>query len=103
MSKSIIINGILSFDQSNIVIATVKLWEANNENSIHECTVKAEAEGKFTMKNISVSDDSILYLTAELHEPEVVLLSVEEFQLVLVLVFGHRMLLMQGFHHSVNH
>lgn len=76
MSNQITIKGNLSFDQSSDVAATVKLWEANNKDSIGEYIVTAEAKGEFTIKATSESDEAILYLTAVLEDSKVVLLSV---------------------------
>lgn len=76
MSNPITISGIISFNQSNAVTATVKLWEANNANAIGEYPVTAGANGKFTVKAVPQSADAILYLTAELESSNVVLLSV---------------------------
>ncbi|MGG8494773.1 hypothetical protein ACQY1Q_00010 [Tenacibaculum sp. TC6] len=76
MSHQTTIKGKLSFNQSNNVTATIKLWEANNENAIGDYTVTTEANGEFTIIATPESDTSILYITAELTGSEVVLLSV---------------------------
>ncbi|WP_192347042.1 hypothetical protein [Algoriphagus sp. Y33] len=44
MSNQINLQGKLSFNQSNVVTATVKLWEANKKDSIGEHVVTAEAK-----------------------------------------------------------
>lgn len=76
MSREITISGVLSFNRSNHVTASVKLWEANTKNHIGEQTVTAEDKGAFTLKAHQGSGNAILYITAELHERKVVLLSV---------------------------
>ena len=76
MSTQITLQGNVSFSQSNAVTATVKLWEANNKDSIGEFSVTAEANGQFTLNATPGSADSILYITAELQDSQVVLLSV---------------------------
>ncbi|WP_057939102.1 Vgb family protein [Algoriphagus resistens] len=76
MSNQISIKGNVSFDRSSDVTSTVKLWEANNKESIGEYTVTAEAKGKFTINATAESDNPIFYITVELHDPNVVLLSV---------------------------
>lgn len=76
MSNQITIKGNLSFNQSNAVTATVKLWQANSEDPLGEDAVAEDAQGEFSIKAIPASGDAVLYLTAELGDPEVVLLSV---------------------------
>lgn len=76
MSEQITIKGNLSYNQSVAVTATVKLWEANNAQAIGECTVTGEANGAFSMNATPSAPDAILYLTAELNNSEVVLMSV---------------------------
>lgn len=76
MSNQITIQGKLSFNQSNAVTATVRLWEANSQTSIGECVVNKEAGGKFTLNATLQSTGSILYIIAELNSANVVLLSV---------------------------
>ncbi|WP_343634003.1 hypothetical protein [Fluviicola sp.] len=72
MSNQITIQGKLSFNQSNDVTATVKLWESNAQNLIGGC----EATGNFSITATPESTDSILYITAELKSSKVMLLSV---------------------------
>src|SRR5690606_22904542 len=76
MSNQITLKGTLLFNQSNAVAATVKAWEANNSASIGECTVTAEANGRFTLTATPASTTAVLYITAELQDTHVVLLSV---------------------------
>jgi streptogramin lyase len=76
MSNPITIQGKLSFNRSNAITATVKLWEANAQTSIGEYEVKGETNGKFILTGTPESADPILYITAELHSSKVVLLSV---------------------------
>ncbi|MFM9947348.1 MAG: hypothetical protein ACKV1O_05360, partial [Saprospiraceae bacterium] len=76
MSNQITLSGKLSFNQSNELTATVKVWEANTKDAIGACTVTPAAEGQFTVNATPGSADAILYITAALHNTEVVLLSV---------------------------
>lgn len=76
MSNPITIQGILSFNQSNDVIATVKLREANSPVSIAECEVTKGSKGKFSLTATPASPHAILYIVAELKPSNVVLLSV---------------------------
>lgn len=76
MSNQITIQGILSFNGSNEVTATVKLWEANSPVSIAECEVDKGAKGEFSLTATPASPDAILYIVAELKPLNVVLLSV---------------------------
>lgn len=76
MSNPITIQGTLSFNQSNAVTATVRLWEANSNTPIGEYAVNTEANGKFILTAAPGSADAILFITAELHSSHVVLLSV---------------------------
>lgn len=76
MSSQTSIHGILAFNQSNDLTATVKLWEANNTNSIGECTVTTVTNGVFTITATPGSADAVLYITAELQGFPVVLLTV---------------------------
>jgi streptogramin lyase len=76
MSNQITLKGKVSFNQSNDVTATVKVWEANTEEAIGACIVPAEANGQFTINATPGSADAILFITAELQNPEVILLSV---------------------------
>ncbi|MNJ90822.1 Virginiamycin B lyase [compost metagenome] len=76
MSNQITIQGKLSFNQSNDVAATVKLWAANVHTAIGECIVTEEANGEFILTGTPGSADAILYIIAELHSSKVVLLSV---------------------------
>lgn len=66
MSNQITLNGKVSFNQSSAITATVKAWEANNQESIGEYTVTAEANGQFTINATPGSANAILYITAEL-------------------------------------
>lgn len=76
MSNQIIIKGNVSFNQSNAVVATVKLWESNHKDALDACALKAGSNGTFTLEATPESDHPVLYITAELENPEVVLLSV---------------------------
>lgn len=76
MTHQITLKGIVSFNQSRPVTATVKVWEANNKIAIGEHIVTAEEKGHFTIHVTPESADAILSVTAELHRPDVVLLSV---------------------------
>ncbi len=76
MSNQVTIRGSLSFNQSSAVAATVKLWEANHQDSIGEDTVTTDANGQFSINATPESADAILYITAELQDYNVVLLSV---------------------------
>lgn len=76
MSNQITIQGILSFNRSNEVTATVKLREANSPVSIAECEVDKGAKGEFSLTATPASTDAILYIVAELKPSNVVLLSV---------------------------
>ncbi|WP_300666320.1 hypothetical protein [Fluviicola sp.] len=76
MSDPITIQGTLSFNQSNDVTAIVKLWEVNSLTAIAEYVVNGEAKGKFVLTATPESPDAILYIIAELHDSNVVLLSV---------------------------
>lgn len=76
MSDQITIQGKLSFNQSNTVTATVRLWEANAHTSIGEYVVTKEANGKFIITATPGSATAVLYITAELQHSEVILLSV---------------------------
>ena len=76
MSNQTTIKGDVSFNQSNNVTAIVKLWEANNKDAIGEHIISPEAKGKFTIKATPKTNDTVLYITAELHDSKVVLLSV---------------------------
>jgi len=76
MPDQVIIKGDLLFDRSRVTVATVKLWEANNKHCVSEHKLTAEEKGKFTLKATLEADHPILYITAELRDTEVVLLSV---------------------------
>ncbi|UCS92164.1 hypothetical protein KZP23_15800 [Echinicola marina] len=76
MSYQITVKGSLSFNHSSDITASVKLWEANNKASIGEYIVTAEMKGEFTIKATVESDGVILYITAELDDAKVVMLSV---------------------------
>ncbi|MFT7899569.1 hypothetical protein VBY74_06265 [Tenacibaculum ascidiaceicola] len=76
MSNQTTIKGDVSFNQSNKVTAIVKLWEANNKEAIGEHIISPEAKGRFTIKAIPKSKDTVLYITAELQNSKVMLLSV---------------------------
>lgn len=76
MAEPITIQGKLSFNQSNAVTATVKLWESNALHAIGECAVNEGANGAFTLTRTPASTDAALYITAELNSVNVVLLSV---------------------------
>ncbi|WP_215222584.1 NHL repeat-containing protein [Echinicola shivajiensis] len=76
MSYQITVKGSLSFNHSSDITASVKLWEANNKGSIGEYIVTAEMKGEFTIKATVESDGVILYITAELEDAKVVMLSV---------------------------
>lgn len=76
MSTQISIQGTLSFNQSNEVTATVKLWEANTVNAIGEHLVTADDKGAFILVATPKSEDSVLYISAELDNAGVTLLSV---------------------------
>lgn len=70
------LRGRLSLNHSNDVIATVTLWEANNPACIGHQTVESGAQGTFSIQATPESDQSILYLIAELEVSGLVLLSV---------------------------
>ncbi|MBB6328999.1 streptogramin lyase [Algoriphagus iocasae] len=76
MSNQITLNGKLSFNNSNDVTATVKMFEANGKDPIGECVLGAEEKGEFTLHATPNSNNPILYITAELSSSSVVLLSV---------------------------
>ena len=76
MSNQISLKGKLSFNNSDDVSATVKLFEANGKDSIGECVTSVGQKGKFTIHATPNSTDSILYITAEISSSAVVLLSV---------------------------
>lgn len=73
MSNQITLNGRVSFNQSSAVVATVSVWEANNDESIGTATA---SNGQFTIDVTPGSADAILYVTADLQASGVVLLSV---------------------------
>lgn len=75
MLHPITLKGTVSFNQSNEITATVKLWAANTTAALGECTVEAGAKGQFSISAATAADD-VFYLTAELPHREVVLLSV---------------------------
>jgi hypothetical protein len=75
MLHPITLQGKVYFNQSNEITATVKLWAANNKVVLGECTVDTGARGHFSISARAAADD-IVYLTAELSNSEVVLLSV---------------------------
>lgn len=76
MSSSINIKGRVSFNQSNSLTATVRLWESNHENSIAETTVSDTGSGGFNLVATPSSADSVLFITANLETESVVLLSI---------------------------
>lgn len=76
MSDQITIEGVLSFDQSNDIVAHVELMESNRKGSIGACEVTKEANGRFVIKAVPESDSSVLYITARLQNSRVVLLAV---------------------------
>lgn len=73
MSNQVTLKGKVSFNHSSDVTATVKVWEANNNESIGGATV---SDGQFTIDITPRSADAILYITADLQATGVVLLSV---------------------------
>ena len=73
MSNQVTLKGKVSFNQSSAIAATVKVWEANNEESIGGAAV---SDGQFTIDLTPGPADAILYITAELQGSGVVLLSV---------------------------
>lgn len=73
MSTQITIQGTVSYNQSNEVAATVKLWEANNPYPIGEYV---SSNGAFTISTATESDTPVCYLTADLTPSRVVLLAV---------------------------
>lgn len=73
MSNQVTLKGKVSFKQSSAIIATVKVWEANNEESIGGAAV---SDGQFTIDLTPETADAILHITAELQGSGVVLLSV---------------------------
>jgi hypothetical protein len=74
MPNQITLNGKVSFNQSSAVNVTVNLWEANAKAPIGTATT--EANGQFTINATPASANPILSITAELQNPQVVLLSV---------------------------
>ncbi|NVK63241.1 MAG: hypothetical protein HWE22_01590 [Flavobacteriales bacterium] len=76
MSNQITIQGSVSYNKSNEITATVKLWEANVGNPIGEVIVESDNHGAFALSATPQSNTSVLYLTAELSQTGVVLLSV---------------------------
>ena len=76
MPNQITLNGTISFNQSGNISANVQIWEANNPEPLGTCTVSAEANGRFSIELTPGSADAILYVTAALQYPGVVLLSV---------------------------
>ncbi len=76
MPNQITLNGKLSFNQSSAVVATVNVWEANNNAALGTSTVGAAANGQFTVSVTPGSADAVLYITAELQSSGVVLFAV---------------------------
>ncbi len=76
MSNQITLKGKVTFNHSGNLAATVKLWEANNPAALGGCTTSTEANGQFTIDATPASPDAVLYVTAELQDTRVVLLSV---------------------------
>lgn len=76
MSNQITLNGKVSFNQSNAVTATVNVWEANNGTPLGTCTVTPDTNGQFSISVTPGSADAVLFITAALQPPGVVLLSV---------------------------
>ena len=72
MSHQITLKGKVSFNQSTDLTATVRVWEANNNKPLATTT----AQGPFAVSITPGSADAILYVTAELQDAGVVLLSV---------------------------
>lgn len=76
MSSQLTLQGNIAYNLSNNLTATVKLWEANNSRPIGEAPVTAAENGRFALAATRTSASSILYITAELENTAVVLLSV---------------------------
>ena len=76
MSNQISIKGKVSFNNSNDINATIKLFEANGKDSIGECVLEEGENGEFTIHGTFQSTDPIIYITAEISSSSVVLLSV---------------------------
>lgn len=76
MSNQITIEGVLSLGHQNNFNATVNLRESNNSDSLGECRVTADSNGRFTVTGTLSSNDSVVYLTARLNNSRVVLMSV---------------------------
>jgi hypothetical protein len=76
MAHFITLNGKVTCNQSSVQAATVHVWQANHKAPIGTGAVTEASNGHFTVHATPDAADAVLFITAELTHPGVVLMSV---------------------------